>query len=287
MPADKLMRVVMDDAGDVPDETISSYGIRIVPVNITFGTQQYLSGIDLDHDAFYERIGQIKASSFPKTSQPTPFQFRQVYEEILGNGESEILTVVVSKHMSGTYDSALAAARELEGRGDFHLFDSMAGSAAQGWLTIQSARLAQEGRSADTILQRLHEMREQMVVVFMVQSLEYAVRSGRISSLRSAMASLLNIKPILTVKDGKIIEAGRVRTYGKAMQAIVDFVHQRLGDRPLRVGFIHARAPVGVLELQQLASEKLQICESFLKEMSISVAINLGPGALGIAACPC
>jgi DegV family protein with EDD domain len=281
------MRVVMDDAGDVPDEMISDYGIRIVPVNITFGTEQYLSGIELDHDSFYERIRQIKDNSFPKTSQPTPFQFRQVYEEILDNGESEILTVVVSQHMSGTYASALAATRELEGRGDMHLFDSMAGSAAQGLLAIESARLAQAGRSTNTILQRLHEMREQMVVVFMVQSFEYAVRSGRISSLRSVMASLLNIKPILTVNDGKIIEAGRVRTYGKAMQAIVDYVHQRFRDQPLRAGFIHARAPAGALELEQLANEKLQICESFLKEMSISVAINLGPGALGIAACPC
>ncbi|MGW8319674.1 MAG: DegV family protein [Candidatus Promineifilaceae bacterium] len=281
------MRVVMDDAGDVPDEMISNYGIRIVPVNISFGTEQYLSGIDLDHDAFYERIGQVKDSSFPKTSQPTPFQFRQIFKEILDNGESEILTVVVSQRMSGTYDSALAATRELEGRGDLHLFDSMAGSAAQGLLAIEAARLAREGRSTDTILQRLYEMREQTVVVFMVQSLEYAVRSGRISSLRSVMASLLKIKPILTVKHGTIVEAGRVRTYGKAMEAIVDFVHQRFRDQPLRVGFIHARAPAGVLELQQLASEKLQICESFLKEMSISVAINLGPGALGIAACPC
>jgi DegV family protein with EDD domain len=283
---EESMRFVMDDAGDIPEEFARQYNVTIVPVSIMFGTDEYMSRVNIDHDTFYRMVEEVDDSRFPKTSQPTPYQFSEVYRRLLAEGDDEILTVTVGHKLSGTYDSAVQAAAELEGQGTFHIFDSMAGSSVQGYMVMESARLVEQGATAAEVLARLEQIRDTMTVVFMVQSLEFAVRGGRISSLRSTVASLLNIKPILKVKDGLIVQAGTVRTYKKALNHIIDFVCERMGDRPVRLGFIHARTPEGATELAARSSERLNVVEAFEQEMSIPVAVNLGPGALGIVAIP-
>ena len=209
------MRIVMDDAGDIPADFAKKHNIAIIPVNITFGTEEFLSGITMDQAGFYEKVSEVGEHNFPKSSQPTPFQFAELYRSILAQGEDEILTITVGEKLSGTYASAVAAAKELAGQGTFHLFDSAGGSAAQGYMTIEAARMAENGASAADILVRLEVMRQEQVVVFLINSLEYAVKGGRVSSLQSSFASLLRIKPIMDLKDGLIVEAGRVRTYKK------------------------------------------------------------------------
>jgi DegV family protein with EDD domain len=129
-------------------------------------------------------------------------------------------------------------------------------------------------------------MRDQQVVVFLIDSLEYAVRGGRVSSLQSTVASLLRIKPIMKLEDGLIVEAGKVRTYKKALDYIVEYVHERVGDRPIKLAYIHANDPDGVIELQKRAIPKLNASEEITTEMGLPVSINLGPGALGIVAIP-
>lgn len=276
----------MDDAGDVPEESIEKHNLKILPVNVMFGTEEFLSGVDITHETFYEKVKAVGDHNFPKTSQPTPFQFVEAYKAILDEGEKDILTITVSEKLSGTYASAVAAAKELDGQGNFHLFDSQGGSAAQGFMALEAARMAEAGADIDTIMTRLKEMRETMVVTFLINSLEYAVKGGRVSALRSTMASLLNIKPIMKLDDGLIVEAGKVRTYKKAMTSMVDLVADRIGDKPVRVAFLHARDLTGMKTLQEMARPRLNIVEEIEVDLAIAVAINLGPGALGIAAIP-
>jgi len=280
------MRIVMDDAGDIPAEAVDQYNIVVVPVNITFGTEEFLSGVDLDQTGFYKKVKEVGEDNFPKSSQPTPFQFAEHYRSILAEGEDEILTITVGKKLSGTYDSALAAGEELRGQGALHLFDSAGGSAAQGYMVLEAARMADEGRSVEEILARLRVMRQQQLVVFLIDSLEYAVKGGRVGSLQSSFASLLRIKPIMQLKDGLIVEAGRVRTYNKALDYIVVRVAEQVGDKPVKLALIHAHDPAGAAQLRQRARQRLNVSEEFESEMAVSVAINLGPGALGIVAIP-
>ena len=280
------MRIVMDDAGDIPPELAEKYNIVTVPVNITFGTEEYLSNVDLGIAGFYEKVKEVGEHNFPKSSQPTPFQFTQVYESILAEGEDEIMTITVGEKLSGTYASAKAAAGQLQGKGTFHLFDSAGGSAAQGYMVLEAARMAERGATAEEILARLEFMRREQVVVFLIDSLEYAVKGGRVGSLQSSVASLLRIKPIMELNDGLIVEAGRVRTYSKALDYIVDKVAEKMGGKPAKVALIHAHDPEGVTQLRDRAAQRLNISEEFESEMAVSVAINLGPGALGIAAVP-
>jgi DegV family protein with EDD domain len=188
--------------------------------------------------------------------------------------------------LSGTYASAVAAAKELAGQGNFYIFDSQGGSAAMGYMAAEAAAMAGEGKDPDTILARLRTMRETMVITFLINSLEYAVKGGRVSALRSTVASLLNIKPIMQLKDGEIVEASNVRTYKKAMDYMVQHVVDRVGDKPVRVAYLHARDPQGMATLKQLAQPRLNAVEEMEVDLAIAVAINLGPGALGLIAIP-
>lgn len=280
------MRIVTDDAGDIPADVVKELNITIVPVNIMFGTEEFLSGVTMDKAAFYEKVKEVTAVNFPKTSQPTPFQMVQAYRPLIDAGEKEILTITVGQKLSGTYASAIAAAKELADEATIHVFDSMAGSAAQGYMAVEAARLAADGRSAEAIIERLGQMRDEMVVYFTIDSLEFAVKGGRVSSMRSAMASLLNIKPLLQLDDGEIVEAGRVRTRRKAVAAIVDAVAARMGDRSIKLAIIHANAPEDAVNLSLRAAERFNWSEKVEVDMTIPVAINLGPGALGIVAIP-
>lgn len=280
------MRIVMDDVGDIPADLIKKHNIGVVPVNVMFGTEEYLSGIDIDHATFYEKTNQVTAENFPKTSQPTPYQFVEFYKEIMAEGETEILTITVSEKLSGTYASVVGAQKELAGQATIHLFDSQAGSAPMGYMVLEAARMAEADASAEEILARLHQMREEMVVVFTIDSLEYAVKGGRVSSMKSLMASLLNIKPIVHLSDGEILELGKVRTRKRAIREIVDLVRERAGDRPVKLATIHANAPQDAQKLHEIACPQFQVTEEWIVDMAIPVAINLGPGALGLSIIP-
>ncbi len=280
------MRIVMDDAGDVPVESIEKHNLLILPVNVMFGTEEFLSGVDITHESFYEKVKAVGDHNFPKTSQPTPYQFVQAYKSILDEGEKDILTITVSEKLSGTFASAVAAAKELEGQGNFYIFDSQGGSAAMGFMALEAAEMIEAGKDVDTIMERLRAIRDTMAVVFLINSLEYAVKGGRVSALRSTFASLLNIKPIMQLKDGEIVEASKVRTYKKAQSYMVDYVLERVGDRPVKIAYLHARDHKGMAALQALARPRLNIVEEMEVDLAIAVAINLGPGALGMVAIP-
>lgn len=280
------MRIVMDSVGDIPATLAQELQIAIVPVNITFGEESFLDGVTMDHADFYRKVASVTDANFPKTAQPTPYQFLQCFQEILASGETEILAVVVSQKLAGTMQSVRLAAEMLEGQGTIHSFDSMGGSAAQGFLAIAAARMAREGAGIEAILARLTAMRDATVSIFTIDSLEYALRGGRVSTVKSMMASVLSIKPILKLEDGAIAEAGRVRTRKKAIQHIVDEVRQQVGAQPVLAAIIHAGSPEDAQTLQALVAAQLNAQELIQVNMSIAVAINLGPGALGLVVVP-
>ena len=280
------MQIVMDDVGDLPQALIEQYNIRVIPINIAFGEEEYLSGITMNQAAFYEKTKHVQADNFPKTSQPTPYQFVEFYKEILATGEKEILSIVVSQKLSGTYDSAVQAAKELDGQATFHLIDTKAGSAPEGYMALEAARMIESGADVDAVRARLSQMEQEMAVIFTIDSLEYAVKGGRVSSLQSIMASLLNIKPILQLKHGVVEPIGRVRTRKKALAHIVDMTYEMVGDKPVKFAVMHAGAPTDAQRLYDIARPRFNVTEETVVDMAVSVAINLGPGALGLMAIP-
>lgn len=280
------LRIVIDDAADAPPELIEGCEIYVVPINVIFGSEQFLSGIDIDRASFYEKVKAARNDVFPKTSQPTPYQFEQVYRQALLDGADELVVVTVSERLSGTYASAVAAAEAVNAEMVVHVFDSQSGSAAQGLMAVEAARMARQGATAEQVLDALRAMRSKATIFMLIDSLEFAVRSGRVSLIQYGVASLLNIKAIMTVADGLIVPSGRVRTLGKAKQRIVEGAREAVGNLPVMLAAVHANRPEAGAELLERARPYFNIAEAYLLELALSVAVNLGPGTLGLVAVP-
>ncbi len=278
-----MLRIVMDSAGDMPDGWREAYDVQVIPVNLIFNEDSYLDGVDLSKDDFYRLIEET--GTIPTTSQPSAFQCAAFYRQISEPGD-EVLSIHVSSKLSGTHESAVIAARELEGERKVIPFDSAGGSASMGLLCREARQLARAGKSLDDILERLAFIRGNASIVLTLDTLKFARMSGRIKTLQAALASLLDIKPIVEVQDGMMVMANRVRTRGRAISRVLDTVRTRLGGQLANVVVVHAQDIETGQALLVRVKKALNCQEAFLTELSTSVAVHLGPGTVGIVAYP-
>jgi len=278
-----MLRIVIDSAGDLPPEWMEHYQIDVIPINIHFGEQMYLQGVDLSTAEFYRKADESR--EFPKTSQPSPQQFIQFYRKIARTGDV-ILSIHVTAKLSGTFSSAEMAARELEGDLTVIPFDSACGSAGQGYMAREARRLDQSGATIEDILDRLSKIRSGVQIILTLNTLEYARRSGRVKALQAALASVLNVKPIIMLTDGVLELGERVRTRRKSLEYVADEMAHRMGGKPSYVAVVHSQDPESARQLEELAHTRLNCQDFIVTELSIGIAANLGPGTVGIIAFP-
>lgn len=278
-----MLRIVTDGAADLPLEWRSEYGIDVIPVNIQFGEKTYLQEVDLDNEGFYKLVEQTK--KIPKTSQPSPHQFSEFYKKVAQPGDT-ILSIHVTSKLSGTYASAVAAARELEGIYNVITFDSATGSMAIGFM-CRAARIDERaGKSMEEIIKHLEKMRATGSIVLALDTLNYARMSGRVGTMQAALASVLNVKPIAVLKDGLLNMTEKVRTRKASLDRLVAMIHEEVGDRPVLMAILHARDPQAGADLMEQARARFNTRELFLVDLSISLAANFGPGTVGIVVFP-
>ncbi len=278
-----MIRIVTDGAADMPSGWEQEYDIQVVPINIQFGEKTYLQGIDLSNDDFYHLVDE--SGQIPKTSQPTPFQFEQAYRRVAKKGDT-ILSIHVTSKLSGTYDSALVAARELGDECQVLPIDSGCGSAGLGMMCREARLMERAGATLQEIVQRLSEIRENLEIVLTLDKLDYARMSGRVSTLQAALASALNVKPIITLREGLLDVTERVRTRGKALNRVVELLVNKFGKVPVNLAAVHARDPESAKILIELAKKFFNIRDLITTDLSISVAANLGPGTAGLIVYP-
>jgi DegV family protein with EDD domain len=276
-----MLKIVMDSAGEIPDEWRKEYDVFVIPVNIQFENKTYLQGIDLSNDDFYRLADS--SGIIPKTSQPTPQQFIELYEKI-ARASDTILSLHVTSKLSGTFNSAVMAARELKNKLKVIPYDSGSGSAAMGFMCKEVRQLERAGATMQTILNRLDEIRKNVSIVLTLDTLEYARKSGRVKRLQAAIATLINIKPIVILKDGALDMKERVRTRQRAMSRVVEIIHERVGDHLVNVAVVHSQSIDAAKQLIEKVNETLHVNELILSELSIGVAANLGPGTIGVIA---
>lgn len=280
-----MIRVVIDTGGDLPRMLIEKYRIVEVPINIRFGEEEYLENVTISDDIFYQMVQTRQ--EIPQTSQPTPYQFQQIYDRIFGeDNDANIISIHLTSKLSGTYASAVQAKNEHPKGDQIHPFDSGGGSGGQGFMALEAARMAEIGRSARDILNRLDVIRKDLRIWFVLNSLKYAQMSGRVSALAASLVSALDIKPIIALKEGLLEATERVRTHGKAIQHIVERHAGHFGEQLVNVAIVHANAPETVERLERLVRERLNVGELIIVPLSLGVAVNLGPGALGVIAYP-
>lgn len=278
-----MLHIVIDSAGDMPSGWADEYQIQIIPINIHFGEKMFLQGVDLSNADFYRLADE--SGVVPKTSQPTPQQFTNFYRKIAQAGD-QILSLHVTGKLSGTFASAEMAARELRGELDVIPFDSGSGSAAMGFMAREARLMQLAGASLDEILARWQTIRRNVQIILTLNTLEYARRSGRVKALQAALASLLNVKPIITLREGVLELGERVRTRSKSLEYVVTEVARRLGAAPANVAVVHAQDPEAGEALAQAVRKHLNCKELIMTELSIGVAANLGPGTVGVVAYP-
>jgi DegV family protein with EDD domain len=278
-----MLRIVTDGAADMPSNWTDAYEINIIPINIHFHEETYLQGVDLNNEDFYKIVEMN--GTIPKTSQPTPQQFKDFYRRIAEIGDT-ILSMHVTSKLSGTFESAQIASKEL--MEDFNIipFDSASGSAALGFMCKEARLMERAGASIDQILERMLFIRENLNIIFALDTLEYAKMSGRVKTLQAALASLLNVKAIVVLQDGMLDMAGKVRTRQRSIERIIDRMRSKIGDKKVNVAVVQARDLETGKSLMERVRKIFNCNELIITDLSISVAANLGPGTVAIVAYP-
>jgi len=278
-----MLRIVMDSAGDLPDGWAKKYEIETIPINIHFGDKTFLQGVDLSNSEFYDLVN--KSGVIPKTSQPTPQQFIDFYEEIAIPGD-DILSIHVTSKLSGTFESAILAAKELFGKFNIIPIDSCAGTASQGYMCKEARELDYTNTPLSKIIARMEYIARNINVIFTLGTLEYVRMSGRVRALQAVFASILNVKPIIVLREGILESGAKVRTKRRALEYIVDQMLSRVEEQLVNVAVVHAEDHKDGNYLLEIVKRKFNYNEVILTELSIGIAANLGPGTIGLVVYP-
>lgn len=278
-------RIVTDGAVDLPAEWYKEYDIQRIPINVHFGEEKtYIQDVELDIDGFYKLIDG-KNLPHPKTSQPSPHQFVEYYKKIAQPGDT-ILSIHITSKLSGTYASSVSAAEELKGTYNVVPVDTLSGSMATAFMCRSARKMERAGKSVEEIVKFIEGVRGKSHVILTLDTLEYAKRSGRVGALSAAMASLLNVKPIAMLKDGIVDMVDRVRTRKVAIERVIELGKQAVGDSPVSLGVVHARDEAACKSLLEEAKKHFNVKETFMADLAISLAINFGPGTVGLVLYP-
>jgi DegV family protein with EDD domain len=278
-----MIKIATDSTCELPAELLRQHDITVVPINIQFGTETYLDGVTIDRATFYRKIDEM--GILPKTSQPSAGQFEEYYDKMAEAGATDIISVHVTAKLSGTFQSAELAKEMVADRVRVHAFDSACGSAGLGFMALEAARMADAGKSVSEIMARLEAVCPLMNIVLTLKDLRFAQMSGRVGTLQSSLASLLNIKAIVLLEDGLLDVTDKVRTQRKAVDRMIDMVVERVGtSEPVNLAVTHAEAPDMAHELLERAKTVFDCKETFVSDLALSLAVQFGPGTLGLIA---
>jgi len=278
-----MLRIVTDGAADLPAGWKEEFDIQIIPINIHFGEETFLQYIEMNLEDFYNKVGT--SSVFPKTSQPSPHQFSEFYKTVAQEGDT-ILSIHVTSKLSGTYASAVAAADDLRGKYNIVPFDSAGGSLGIAFMCRAARQMERAGKGVEEIVDYLESMREKIQIFLTLDNLEYARRSGRVGTLSAALASVLNVKPIAVLKDGVVNMVEKVRTRKASLDRILEMGKEAFGDQPVHLGVVHARDPESAASLLEEAKKRFNYKDAVHSDLSVSLAINFGPGTVGLVLYP-
>lgn len=274
------IRIIADSVSDIPQSYREQYQIEILPLMVNFENESFRDGVDLQPEEFFLKLKQ--ASKLPTTSQVNPGAFIEAFERVIQAGD-EAVVILMSAEMSGTYNAAVSAL-EYVGTDKITVVDSRAISFGYGLLVIEAARLAQQGMDREAIAEEIRKQSGQMVNLFVVDTLEYLQKGGRLSAGEAFIGNLLSIKPIITIEDGKLKSLDKVRGRKKAIKWILDYLDNEgidLSDKT--VGFFHADDSDHMEEFLQEIIQKRQPKEIIRSTVGTVVGTHSGPGCVAMS----
>jgi len=281
------MQIVTDSGADfcMSVEQVAQMNIHVVPLNVTLDGVTYREGVDIESEQFYDKLAGT--DSLPITSQPSSGDFAEVYRR-LAQEDPEILSIHISSGLSGTYNSAVAGAKQVP-EADITHVDTKTLSAVTGWQVILAARAIEAGWGKDQILRMIEKVGDASHSIYTLEELKYLIHGGRISHMKGLLASLLNIKPLIGVEKekGTYVQLGQARTFKRAVQGLVDLMakHHPKGSA-LRVQVMHASNPQGAGMLRELVDNNFDCTWLPVCPMSLVLGAHTGPSMVGVAYAP-
>jgi DegV family protein with EDD domain len=278
----RKVALVTDSTAYLPKDLLERYQIHVVPNVVNWGTKSYRDGVDIGATEFFERLKTDPVQ--PTTAVSGVGDFRDVYARAAESAEA-VLGLHLGAKLSGTYMAAVQA-KDLLPDNNIQVIDSNATAMALGFVVLAAARAVEAGGDLDAAVQAAQATIPHVGIVFTVETLEYLKRGGRLSGAQAFVGGLLDLKPILELRDGKVEPVERVRTKRKALDRVLDIIAGKTqGKQPIRLATLHAAAPQEAATLLAAAQQRLGAVETHLTEVSPTVAVHTGPGTVGLAYC--
>lgn len=276
------MKLFADSASDLPKSFFEEHNVELVPLRVQIGDQEYEDIIGIDSKKVYE---EIRAGQHPKTSQASPENFLNLFEELAKSGE-EGLYIAFSSALSGTYSTAVMMKEQLlETYPDLKLtiIDSKCASLGYGLLVKEAVKLRDQGADLLTIEEKVRFNAEHMEHLFTVEDLDYMARGGRVSKASAFIGGLLNIKPLLHVEEGKLVPIEKIRGRKKVIKRMIEVMEER-GERLAEqtIAISHGDDEAAALELKQLIEERFQPKSIEIHLIGSTVGAHAGPGTLAL-----
>ena len=275
------LAIITDSTCDLKEAELAALNVQRVPLYVNFKGEVFKDWVEISPAAIVKGVSE--GAALPSTSQPSPQDFENAFQAAAARGAEQVLCLTISGELSGTVQSANLAKAEVDV--PVTVFDSRAASIGLGDMVKAAARLRDEGASMDKIMQALEHIRDTNFILFTVATLDFLQKNGRIGGAQALLGSLLNIKPLLTVKDGKVEPAGRVRGTKRAIKELVDqtarYAEEHSG--PLKISFLHIQDVEAAKTLQRAVQDAGVVFEDGgVYEIGAVIATHVGPGTFGM-----
>ena len=278
------VKFVVDSASDILPQEALDMGITRISMKVSFGTEEYADGIELDHTQFYEKLAQ--ADELPRTSQITPIEFSDTYESVLGDGD-ELVVITMSGKLSGTYQSAMLAAQDYEGK--VFVVDSENATLGERIIVERGLELAKQGMRAKDIAATLDVEKKKVRLLALLDTLEYLKKGGRISSTVAFVGSMLSIKPVVAVEDGEVKQVGKARGSKQGNNLLRELIGKCGGvnfDMPYALAYSGTSDSLLVKyidENKDLYDERIVAEKLPIHTVGSTIGTHVGPGAIAVA----
>ena len=272
------VKIVTDSTADLPAQLAQELGITVVPVYLRFGEKVYRDSVDMSEDEFYQKL--LESPVHPTTSQPSPSDFASVYSK-LSRETDEIVSIQITSKLSGTYNSALQG-REMAGvRCRVEVVDSLSVSMGLGLITMAAARLAEAGESLQGVTEEIRQAIPNIRLLGVFDTLKYLLRGGRIGRAKALLGSMLNVKPLITMRDGELCPAGLCRTRSKGIERLFNLVRNTLNIQELAI--VHSTTPDEAGSLRERIGAIFDKRQIHLARLGPALGVHAGPDTLILA----